>query len=150
MSDSLCPHGPQHTRLPWPSLSPGVCSYSGPLSQWCRLTISSSVTSFSFCPQSFLASVFSNESALSIRLPKCWSFSISPSNEYSGLVSFRMNWFGLFAIQGTLKSLLQHRRSKTSVLWHSYSSNGGKNPIDDSIRCHTISPPLQSSWAITQ
>ena len=78
--------------------------------------------------------VFSNESALSIRWPKCWSFSISPSNEYSGLISFRMNGFDLFAIQGTLKSLLQHHRSKTSVLWYPYSSNGGKNPIDDSIR----------------
>ena len=60
--------------------------------------------------------VFSNESALHIMWPKYWSFSISPSNEYSGLVSFRMNWLDLLAVQGTLKSLLQHHSSKVSVL----------------------------------
>ena len=62
--------------------------------------------------------VFSNESALRIRQPKYWSFSISisPSNEYSGLVSFRMDWFDLLAVQGTLKSLLQHHSSKASIL----------------------------------
>ena len=65
--------------------------------------------------------VFSNESALRIRCPKYWSFSfsISPSNEYSGLISFRVDWFGLLAVQGTLKSLLQHHSSKASILWHS-------------------------------
>ena len=67
--------------------------------------------------------VFSNESLLHIRWPKYWSFSfsfsISPSNEYSGLISFRMDWLDLPAVQGTLKSLLQHHRSKTSVLRHS-------------------------------
>ena len=61
--------------------------------------------------------VFSNELALGVRWPKYWSFSISPSNEYSGLISFRMDWFDLFAAQGTLKSLLQHHSSKASVLW---------------------------------
>ena len=61
--------------------------------------------------------VFSNESVLHIRWPKYWSFSIISSNEYSGLISFRMDWFDLFAIQGTLKSLLQHHSSKASVLW---------------------------------
>ena len=62
--------------------------------------------------------VFSNESALHIRWPKYWSFSfsISPSNEYSGLISFRVDWFGLLAVQGTLKSLLQHYSSKASIL----------------------------------
>ena len=62
--------------------------------------------------------VFSNESALSIRWPKYWSFSfsISPSNEYSGLISFKMDWLYLFAVQGTLKSLLQHHSSKASIL----------------------------------
>ena len=62
--------------------------------------------------------VFSNESVLHIRWPKCWSFhfSISPSNEYSGLISFRIDWFDLFAIQGTLKNLLQHHSSKASIL----------------------------------
>ena len=63
--------------------------------------------------------VFSNESALHIRWPKYWSFSfsISPSNEYSGLISFRMGWLDLLAVQGTLKSLLQHHNTKASVLW---------------------------------
>ena len=88
------PHGLQHTRLPGPSPSPGVCSNSCPLSQWCHPTISSSVACFSSCPPSFPASrVFSNESALRIRWPKYWSFSISPFNEYSGLISFRIDWF---------------------------------------------------------
>ena len=63
--------------------------------------------------------VFSNESALHIRWPKYWSSSISPSNEYSGLISFRIDWFDLPAVQGTLKSLLQHHSSKASILWHS-------------------------------
>ena len=64
--------------------------------------------------------VFSNESAFHIRLPKYWSFNfnISPSNEYSGLISFRMHWLDLLAVQGTLKSLLQHHSSKSSILWH--------------------------------
>ena len=63
--------------------------------------------------------VFSNESALPIRWPKYWSFSFSirPSNEYSGLISFRMDWFYLLVVQGTLKSLLQHHNSKASILW---------------------------------
>ena len=63
--------------------------------------------------------VFSNESALLIRWPKCWSFSfsISPSNEHSGLISFRMDWLDLLEVQGTLKSLLQHHSSKASILW---------------------------------
>ena len=79
------------------------------------------------CPLLLLPSIFpsnrifSSESVLHIRRPKYWSFSFSigPSNEYSGLISFRMDWFDLFAVQGTLKSLLQHHNSKTSFLWHS-------------------------------
>ena len=65
--------------------------------------------------------VFSNELALRIRWPKCWSFSfsISPSSEYSGLISFSIHWFDLLAVQGALKSLLQHHSSKASILWHS-------------------------------
>ena len=63
--------------------------------------------------------VFSNESALRIRWPKDWSFSVSPSNEYSGLISFRIDWFDLLAVQGTLKCILQHHSSKVSVLRHS-------------------------------
>ena len=80
---------------------------------------------FILCHPLFLSSVFpsirvfSNESALHIRWPKYWSFSISSSNEYSGLISFRMDWLNLLAVQGTLKSLLQHHSSKASVLQHS-------------------------------
>ena len=78
-----------------------------------------------FCPLLFLPSlfpsirVFSNESALHIRRPKYWnfSFSISPSNEYLGLISFRIVWFDLLAVQGALKSLLQHQSLKASILW---------------------------------
>ena len=62
--------------------------------------------------------VFSNEWVLRIRWPKYWSFSIHPSNEYSGLISFTIDWFDLLAVQGTLKSLLQHHCSKASILWH--------------------------------
>ena len=120
MSDSLRPHGLQHTRLFCPSLTPQVCTNSCPLSQWCFLTISSSASPFSSCPQFFPNyRVFSNESDLCIRWPKYWSFSfsISPSNECSELISFRIDWFDLFAAQVTLKSLLQHHSSKTSTLW---------------------------------
>ena len=73
-------------------------------------------------PSIFLSiKVFSNESALRIRGPKYWSFSfnISPSNDHSGLISYRMDWLDLLAVQGTLKSLLQHHSSKASILWHS-------------------------------
>ena len=79
------------------------------------------------CPLLFLPSifpsirVFSKESVLRIKWPKDWSFSfiISPSNKYSGLISFRMDWLNFFAVQGTLKSFLQHHSSKASILWHS-------------------------------
>ena len=88
------------------------------MSQWCHPTISSSATLFSFWFQSPSTRVFSNESALCIRWPKYWHFSfrICPSNEYSGLISFRMDWLDLLAVQGTLKSLLQHHNSKASIL----------------------------------
>ena len=104
MSDSLWPHGLQHTRLPCPSPALGVCSNSCPLSKWCHPTISSSFVPFFSCLWSFPASgVFFNESPLCIRWPKYWSFSISPSKEYSGYISFRIDWFDLPAVQGTLK-----------------------------------------------
>ena len=122
VSNSLRLHGLQHTRLPCPSLSPWVCSNSYPLSQWCHPIISSPVIPFSSCLQSFPASeFFSNESILHIGWPNYWSFSfsISPSNEYSGLISFRIDRFDLLAIQGILKTLLQHHSSKTSILQHS-------------------------------
>ena len=194
MSDSLWPHGPQHARLPYPSPTPGACSNSCTLSQWCHPTISSSVIPFS-CLQSFLASgsfpmnqfcivqfssvqspsrdwlfatpwiaahqaslsitnswsslrptsiesvmpsshlilcrpllllplvrpsirVFSNESTLHMRWPKYWSFSFSiiTSKEIPGLISLRMDWLDLLAVQGTLKTLLQHHSSKASIL----------------------------------
>ena len=119
MSDSLRPHGLQHTRLPCPSPTPGACSNSGLSSRWCHSTISS------YHPLLLLPSlfpsirVFSNESALHIRWPKQWSFSISPSKEYLGLISFRMDWSNFLTVQGTLKSLLQHYSSKALILWHS-------------------------------
>ena len=110
-------HGLQHARPPCPSPTPRVYSNSCPLSQWCHPTISSSIGPFSSCPQSFPASVSSNVSVLLIRWPKdCFSFSISPSTEYSGVISFRMDWFDLHAVQGTLKSLPQYHSSKASVL----------------------------------
>ena len=119
-SDSLRPRGLQHTRLPSPSPTPAVYSNSCPLSRWCHPTISSSVIPFSYPLPSFPASgFFSNESGLHLRSQKYWSFSfnISPSNEYSGLISFRMDWLDLLAVQKTLKSLLQHQSSKASILW---------------------------------
>ena len=116
----LRPHGLQHARLPCPSPTPGACSSSCPSSQWCHPTISSSVIPL-LLPPSILPSirVFPNESVLCIRWPEYWSFSssISPSNEYSGLISFRMDWLELLTVQGTLKSLLQHHNSKASILW---------------------------------
>ena len=115
------PRGLQHTKLPCPSPTPGDCSNSHPLSRWCYPTISSSVVPFSPAFNLSQNQGFSKESVLCIRWPKCWnfSFSISPSNEYSGLIFFRIDWLDLLAVQGTLKSLLQHHSSKTSVLQHS-------------------------------
>ena len=118
MSDSLRPHELQHARPPCPSPTPNVHSDSCPSSQWCHPAMSSSVIPFSSCPQSLPAWVFFNESTLCMRWPKYWSFSFSiiPSKEIPGLISFRMDWLGLLAVQGTLKSLLQHHSSKTSIL----------------------------------
>ena len=113
MSDSFWPHGLQHARLPCPSSTPGAYSNSCPSSRWCHPTISSSVFPFPSYLQSPSISVFSTESVLHIKWPKYWSFSfsISPSNEYSALISFRIDWFDLFTVQGSLKSLLQHHSS---------------------------------------
>ena len=121
MSGSLQPHGLQHARPACPSPTLRVYSNSCPLSQWYHATISSSVIPFSSCPQSIPAlEFFSSESALLIRWPKYWNFSfnISPSSEYAGLISFRMDWLDLLSIQGTLKTL-QHHISKASILQHS-------------------------------
>ena len=116
---SLQPHGLQHTRFPCLSLSPGVCLNSYPLSQWFHPTISSYYLLL-LLPLIFPSiRVFSSESALCIRWPNYWSFSFRPSNEYSVLISFRIDWFYLLAVQGALKSLLQHHNLKASILWHS-------------------------------
>ena len=114
---SLRLHGLQHARLPFPSLSPRVLLRfmsiesvmpSNHLTLYCPLL-----------PSIFPSiRVFSNESGLRIRWPKYWSFgfSISPSNEHPGLISFRMDWLDLLAVQETLKNLLQHHSSKASIL----------------------------------
>ena len=117
MSDSLWPHGLQHNRFPGPSQTPRVCSNSCPLSWYAHSTISS-VIPFSSCLQLSQHQGPLQRVTLHIRWPKYWSFSfsISPSNEYSGLVSFRTDWLDFLSVQGTLKSLLQHHSSKASVL----------------------------------
>ena len=119
VSDSLWPHGLQHSRLLHPSPTLGACSNSYPLSQCCHPTISSSGPLL-LQPSIFPSfRVFSNESVLCIRWPNYWSFtfSISPSSEYSGLISF--SWFNILPVQRTLKSLLQYHSLKASVLWGS-------------------------------
>ena len=116
MSDSLRPHEPQHARPPCPSPTPGVHSNSCPSSQQCLCRPLLFLTQISPSIR-----VFSNETTLQMRWPKYWRFSlsISSSNEYPGLISFRIDWLALLAVQGTLKSLLQHHSSKASVLWRS-------------------------------
>ena len=109
--------GLQHTRPLCPSPTPGVHSDSRPLSQWCHPAISSSAVPFSSCPQSLPAPA-SFPMSLRMKWPKYWSFSFSiiPFKEIPGLISFRMDWLDLLVVQGSLKSLLQHHSSKTSVL----------------------------------
>ena len=141
MSDSLQPHGLQHARPPCPSPTPGAYSNSWPFSPWCHPTISSSVVPFSFRLQLFLASgiiqsflasaPFQMSQFFESRWPRYRSFSFNirmniqdwwifrTSDEYSGLISFRMDWLDVLAFQGTLKSLLQHHSLKASVLQHS-------------------------------
>ena len=119
VSNSLQPCGLWHTKLPCPSPTPGAYSNSCPSSRWCHTTISPSCQPLLLLPSIFPSiRVFSNESVLHIRWPKYWSFSfnIRPSNEYSGLISFRMDWLNLLAVQGTLKNLLQHHSSNASIL----------------------------------
>ena len=118
-SDSLWPHGLQHqASLSIPnSRSLPKLMFIVSVMPPNRLILCRPL----LLPPSIFSSirVFSSESALPIRWPKCWSFSfnISPSNEYSGLISFRIDWLDLLAVQGTLKTLLQHHRSKASILW---------------------------------
>ena len=121
MFNSLQPHGLQRAKLPCPSLFPKVCSNSYPLSPWCHPTISFSVNPFSSCLQSFpasgsfsmgwlLASGSQSIGALASVLP------VNIQEEYSVLISFRIDWFDLLAVQGTLKTLLQHHNSQVSIL----------------------------------
>ena len=118
VSDSLWPHESQHTRPPCPSPTPRVHSDSLPSSPWCHPAISSCRPLLLLLPIPPSIRVFSNESTLHMRWPKYWSFSFSiiPSREIAGLISFRMDRLFLLAVQGTLKSLLQHHSSKTSIL----------------------------------
>ena len=121
MSDSLRLHGPQHARLPrsftisWTLLK--LMSIESVMPSNHLILCHSLLLLPSIFPS---IRVFSNESVVRNRWPKYWSFSfsISPSNEHSGLISFRMGWLYLLAVQGTLKNLLQHS-SKASILWHS-------------------------------
>ena len=121
VSDSLRTHEPQHARPPCPSPTPGVHPNPCPSSRWCHPTISSSVV-----PSPPALNLSQHQGLFkwvssSIRWPKYWSFSfnISPSNQHPGLVSFRMDWLDLLAVQGTLKNLLQYHSSRASILQHS-------------------------------
>ena len=143
MSNSLWPHGLQPIRLPCPSPSPRDCSNSCSSSRW---WLSNHL--ILCCPLLLLPSifpsigVFSNGSVPCIRWPKYWSFSfsISPSNEYLGLISFSIGWLDLLAVQGTLKSLPQHHSSKATILWfpaffilqisHPYMTTGKKHSLE--------------------
>ena len=124
VSNSLWPHGLQHARLPCPSPTPKAYSNSHPSSQWCHPTISSSVVPFFSCLQSFPTLGSFHESALHIRWPKYWSFSfsISPSNEHSGVISFRIDWLDFLAVQGISRvfsntTVQKHQLFGTSFLY---------------------------------
>ena len=117
MSNSLWPHGLQHARPTCLSPTPEVYSNSCPSSWWCHPTISSSIIPFSSRLQSFpVSGSFPMSQLYASGGQSIFSFNISPSNEYSGLISFRIDWLDLFAVQETLKSLLQHHSSKASIL----------------------------------
>ena len=120
LSHILRPHEWQHDRPPCPSPYPGVHSNSRPSSWWYHPAISSSVVLFSSCTQSLPASGSFPMSQLFAWWPKYWSFSFSiiPSKEIPGLISFRMDWLDLLAVQGTLQSFLQHHSSKAAILQH--------------------------------
>ena len=133
VSDFLQPHGLQHTGFPvhhqLPELTQTHVHWVGDATQPSHPLSSPSPPALNFFPS---IRVFSNESILHIRWPTYWSFSfsISPSNEYSGLISFRMDWLDLLAVQGTLKSLLQHHSSRASILW---CSTDGVQPQQDPV-----------------
>ena len=121
MSDSLRPHEPQHARPPCPSPTPGVYSVASIESVMPSSHLILGRPLLLGPPIPPIIRVFSNESTLHMRWPKYWSFSFSiiPSKEIPGLISFRMDQLDLLAVQGTLKSLLQHHSSKASILWRS-------------------------------
>jgi len=114
-------HGLQHTRPLCPSPSPEVCPGSCPLLWWCHLAISSSDTLFSSALNLSQHQGLFHWVGCLYQVTKYWSFSfsISPSNKYSGLISLKTDWLDLLAVQGTLSSLLQHHSSKASILQHS-------------------------------
>ena len=136
VSHSLQPHRLQHSRPPCPSPTPGVYTDSCPQSRCCHSTISSSVGPFSTHPQSFPASGSSQMSQLFASCGQYWSlsFNLSSSNEHPGLISLRMDWLDLFAVQGTLKSLLQTHSSKASILQCSASLQSNS---------HILTSPLE-------
>ena len=119
VSDSLRPREPHHTRPPCPSPTPRVHPNPRLLSQWCHPSISSSVVPFSSRLQYFPASgKFQMSQLFENQVAKILAFQF-PSKEHPGLISFRMDWLDLLAVQGTLNSLLQHHSSKASILQHS-------------------------------
>ena len=159
MSDSLQPHELQHASLP----------VHHQLLSSLKLTSIELVMPFShliLCRPLLLLSsifpsirVFSNESALQISLPKYWSFSLSPSNEHPRLVSFRMDWLDLLAVQGTLKSLLPHHSSKASILRHSaffivqlpeFTQTHVHRVGDANQPSHPLSSPSPPAFNLTQ
>ena len=156
LSDSFRPHGPQHARPPCPSPTPGS------LLKLMSIKLVMLSSHLVLCrPLLLLPSifpsirVFSSESALCIMWPKYWSFSsrISTSNEYSGLISFRIDWFDLLAVQGTLNSFLQHHSSKASSLWysaffmvqlsHPYMTTGKTVKVKVTQSCLTLCDPME-------
>ena len=136
VSESLQPHGLQHTRLRCPLPTPGVYS-----THVLRVGDAIQPSHPLLFPSIFSSiRVFSSESVLCINWTKYWSFcfSISPSNEYLGLISFRMDWLDLLAVQGTLKSLLQHHSSKASIFWPCFLCSPTLTSIHDYWRNHSF------------
>ena len=140
ISDFLWPCGLQHAKFPCPSPTPGACSNSCPLSRWCHPTISSSVVPFSSRLQSFPASgsfprsqfFASGDQSIGVSALTC------PSNEYSGPISFKMDWLDVLAVQGTLKSLLQHQFKSINSSTLSFLYSPTLTSIHDYWKKHTF------------